>query len=177
MKNRSTLILISLGLLLWVLTATFDYLTLPSQSFFDWLIFKIPTKQLLFRAAVLTMFAVAGVILSRNSMNQYTKLKNSIEALEKSNNDYASLLNNLPVGVYRATVDGRILDANRQFAEILGYREVNQLQSINLNDAYVDKFDRQEHIQRLLKPPCLQSSNYEEPTDVRFGCEIILKLP
>jgi PAS domain S-box-containing protein len=153
MKNRSTLILVSLGLLLWVLSATFDYLTLPSQSFFDWLIFKIPDKELLFRAVVLTVFAVAGVALSRNSMSQYAKLVNSIEELEKSNGEYASLLNNLPVGVYRATVDGRILDANRQFAETLGYKEVKELQKVNLNDACVDKFDRQEHLQRLREAP------------------------
>ena len=136
-----------------MLSATFDYLTLSSQSFFDSLIFNIPNKELLFRTVVLTVFAVAGLALSRNSMNQYAKLKNSIKELEKSNEEYASLLNNLPVGVYRATVDGRILDANRRFAEILGYQEVKELHAVNLNDAYVDRFDRQEHIQRLREAP------------------------
>ena len=150
MKNKSTLILVSLGLLLWLLSATIDYLTLPSQSFFDLL---ISPKEILFRAVVLTVFAAVGVTLSRRSTNQYAKLKNSIEELEKSKDEYASLLNNLPVGVYRATVDGRILYANRRFAQIMGYKEVKDLQAVNLNDAYVDKTERQEHLLRLREAP------------------------
>jgi PAS domain S-box-containing protein len=149
MGKRVTLILATLGLLLWVLSAAFDYLTISSQSFLDWLIFKVPSNELLFRFVTLTMFALAGVALSRYSMSQESK----IEELERSSEKYATLLNNLPVGVYRTTPDGKILDANHQFAEILGYRDPEELQNVNLNEVYADKSDRQEHFQRLRKAP------------------------
>jgi PAS domain S-box-containing protein len=81
-----------------------------------------------------------------------------MDELRKSNDEYVSLLNNLPVGVYRATLDGRILEANRQFAEILGYQEIKELQKVNLNDIYVDKSDRQEHLERLRETPVFAES-------------------
>jgi PAS domain S-box-containing protein len=149
MKFRSTLILLSLGLLLWFLTAAYDYLTMPAQSFLDWLIFRIPTSELHLRIIALTVFALSGLILGRNSLFQESR----IEELSRSINKYAALLNNLPVGVYRATPEGKILDANRQFAEILGYKEPRELQSINLNEAYTNKPDRQEHLKKLLEGP------------------------
>jgi len=60
-----------------------------------------------------------------------------------------SMLDNLPVGVYRATSDGRILEANRTFAELLGYGSVDEIKSVNLNDIYVRKTDRINHLEKL----------------------------
>ena len=151
MKKRVALTLIILGLLLWVLSAVVDYLTLPGQPFFDRLFFSIPNQELLFRVAALLVLAVTGLLFSRNSANHY--LESKIDELRKSNDGYSSLLNNLPVGVYRATLDGRIIDANRQFAEILGFKEVNELRKVNLNDVCVDKSGRQEHLERLRQSP------------------------
>lgn len=151
MKKRTVLTLITLGLLLWVLSAIVDYLTLPGQPFVDLLLFNIPVQALLFRSVALTVLAMAGVLLGGNSTNSHQESK--IDELRKSNEKYVSLLTNLPVGVYRVTLDGRILNANRQFAEILGYKEVSELQKVNLNDICVDKPGRQEHLERLREGP------------------------
>lgn len=149
MKYRGTFILISLGLLIWVLSAAFDYAFLPTQSFPDWLIFKVPNNELILRAVTLAVFALAGVMLARNPSVQESR----IEELSESNDEYASLLKNLPVGVYRVTPDGRILMANRQFAEILGYEDVEELENVNMNEVYVNKSDRQGHLEKLRESP------------------------
>ena len=60
-----------------------------------------------------------------------------------------SILDNVPVGVYRATSDGRILEANRTFAELLGYKSVDEIKTVNLNDIYVRKTDRIDHLEKL----------------------------
>ena len=60
-----------------------------------------------------------------------------------------SMLDNLPVGVYRVTSDGRILEANRTFAELLGYGNVDEIKSVNLDDVYVRKTDRINHLEKL----------------------------
>jgi PAS domain S-box-containing protein len=151
MKKGTVVTLITLGLLLWVLGATVDYLTLPGQAFLGLFLFDIPVQLLLFRIVALTVLAIAGFLLGGTSTNSHQESK--IDELRGLNEKYASLLNNLPVGVYRVTLDGRILDANRQFAEILGYKEVNELQGVNLNDICVDKPGRQEHLERLQDAP------------------------
>jgi PAS domain S-box-containing protein len=62
---------------------------------------------------------------------------------------YRSMLDNLPVGVYRSTSDGRILEANRTFAEILDYESVDELKKVNINDIYVRKSDRVGQLEKM----------------------------
>jgi len=59
------------------------------------------------------------------------------------------MLDNLPVGVYRSTSQGRIVEANRRFAQLLGYETVNEMKQVDINDLYVRKFDRQGHLEKL----------------------------
>jgi PAS domain S-box-containing protein len=62
---------------------------------------------------------------------------------------YLDLLQHLPAGVYRSTAGGQIIEANQALADILGYRRVKDLQRLNVNDFYVRKESRREHIERL----------------------------
>jgi two-component system sensor histidine kinase VicK len=149
MKGRSTFIIILLGIFFWVLSAALDAILIPSQSLFDWLIFNVPSNELNLRIATLIAFIVAGVVLSKNTMAQESKIHN----LGKSNDRFTALLDNLPVGVYRATPNGKILQANRQFAKTLGYEDSKQLGDVNLNEVYVSKADRQAYLERLREAP------------------------
>jgi len=54
---------------------------------------------------------------------------------------YRDLLLRLPVGVYRTTPDGRILEANPALANMLGSTE-SELKRMNVVDLYVRKSDR-----------------------------------
>jgi len=150
MKKKTAFTLITVGVLLWVLSAITDYLTSPGKSFFDLLLLNVPDQTLFFRIIGLAMLAITGALLDRNSTSPDQE---SIDELKKSNEKFVSLLNNLPVGVYRATLDGRILNANRQFAEILGYKDPSELHKVNLNEICVDKSGRQEHLERLRDAP------------------------
>ena len=62
---------------------------------------------------------------------------------------YRSMLDSLPVGVYRSTYDGKVLEANRTFAQMLGYESVGELKKINLLDVFVRKSDREGQIEKL----------------------------
>ena len=83
-----------------------------------------------------------GIWLMRSSQDEPDKEARPYERLR-------SMLDNLPVGVYRATSDGRILEANRTFAELLGYSNVDEIKSVNLDDVYVRKTDRINHLEKL----------------------------
>ncbi len=66
---------------------------------------------------------------------------------------YRALLEQLPVGIYRTTPDGRIIEANTGLALMLGFDRPGDLLSRNVKDFYVRGEDRAEHMARLTSMP------------------------
>lgn len=66
---------------------------------------------------------------------------------------YKALIDELPVGVYRTTPEGRIIEANAALARMLGVDRPQDLLSHNVRDFYVRREDRQEHLARLRTEP------------------------
>ncbi len=64
------------------------------------------------------------------------------QALRESEDKYRSLASQIPVGVYRTTLDGRILYANPALAAILGYKSVEDLMKTSAVAAFADPEDR-----------------------------------
>jgi diguanylate cyclase (GGDEF)-like protein/PAS domain S-box-containing protein len=77
------------------------------------------------------------------------KAAQSHKDLRESELRFQDLLQHLPVGVYRSTASGQIIEANQALADMLGYRRVKDLQQLNVTDFYVRKKSRREHIERL----------------------------
>lgn len=67
----------------------------------------------------------------------------------ESEQRYQDLLEHLPVGVYRTTPDGMIIEANQALANMLGYESHEDLKDINVTDLYVREEDRNEHLKKL----------------------------
>jgi len=57
---------------------------------------------------------------------------------------YQRLFENVPLGLYRTTSDGRILDANEALVEMLGYPDRGALMDIKTIRSYVDPEDRRQ---------------------------------
>jgi len=81
---------------------------------------------------------------------EITERKRAEEALQESRERYRTLFENVPIGLYRTTGDGQIIDANPALVEILGYPDHASLLTINAADAYVDPEARTER-QNILK--------------------------
>lgn len=64
---------------------------------------------------------------------------------------YKHLLNNIPVGIYRTAVDGEIIYANKGFLDIFNFKNIEELDNINITDLYVDKNYRLKAIESRLK--------------------------
>lgn len=88
--------------------------------------------------------------------------REAVKALRESEERYRTLFERVPVGLYRTTPDGRILDANPALVEMLGYPSKEKLLEINASQVYADPQDR-ERINSLL-----------EKTGVVSGYEICL---
>ena len=65
-------------------------------------------------------------------------------ALRASEERYRSLFDGVPIGLYRTTPEGRMLDANDALVRILGYPSREALMEVNVREMYVDPADRHE---------------------------------
>jgi PAS domain S-box-containing protein len=80
----------------------------------------------------------ANLVIARD----ITERKRAEEALRESEERYRSLFDRVPVGLYRTTPAGQILDANPTLAQMLGYPDRESLLAISATDLYVDPEDR-----------------------------------
>jgi diguanylate cyclase (GGDEF)-like protein/PAS domain S-box-containing protein len=76
----------------------------------------------------------------------------------KRDDRYKALVERLPVGVYRTTPDGLIVEANAVLARMLGYRNARALFSCNVKDFYVRSEDRARHLRVF----SAKSTSYQE---------------
>jgi len=70
-------------------------------------------------------------------------------SLSNGESRFQTLLQHLPVGVYRTTPSGRIIEANQALADILGFKRVSDLVKLDVKKLYVRKKSRREHMERL----------------------------
>ncbi|OGD17348.1 MAG: hypothetical protein A2V76_08730 [Candidatus Aminicenantes bacterium RBG_16_63_14] len=66
---------------------------------------------------------------------------------------YKALVEQLPVGVYRTTPDGMIIEANAVLVRMLGHKKAQTLVSCNVKDFYVRDKDRSRIIKKLSSKP------------------------
>jgi PAS domain S-box-containing protein len=81
-------------------------------------------------------------------VRRYKKVK---AALKNSEERYRQLFENVPIGIYRTTPDGRIIDANPALVKMTGFASFDDLASLNLNNAYVNSDFKRADFIRLLK--------------------------
>ena len=65
------------------------------------------------------------------------------ERLRESEEKYRSLFETAPVGIYRSTPAGQILEANGALVRMLGYPNAESLSQVNVSDIYLSPDDRQ----------------------------------
>jgi diguanylate cyclase (GGDEF)-like protein/PAS domain S-box-containing protein len=76
-------------------------------------------------------------------MIDITRRKLAEQALHESEVQYRSLFDHVPVGLYRTTPDGTLLDGNRALAQILGYPNREALLAQDAAAGYLDPSDRE----------------------------------
>ncbi|HXG92791.1 MAG TPA: response regulator [Blastocatellia bacterium] len=77
------------------------------------------------------------------------KRKQADEALRESEKQFRLLFENVPIGVYRTTPDGRILNANPALLRMLGYPSLEELVTRNLEEYFEADYSRKQFRERL----------------------------
>lgn len=71
-----------------------------------------------------------------------TKLKNTQSVIQQQEQLIASISENVNEGIYRSTLNGKMVYANKAFARIFGYSSVNEVLKIKVEDFYVKSEQR-----------------------------------
>jgi PAS domain S-box-containing protein len=67
-------------------------------------------------------------------------------ALAESEDQYRTLANQVPVGVYRTTTDGLLIYSNPALVKILNYGSVDELLKLNVSQLYANPSDRERQL-------------------------------
>ena len=89
--------------------------------------------------------------LTNDSINaeNHERIKAEI-ALKESEEKYRSLLNQIPIGVYRTTIEGTFLQVNSALASILEYRDTDELLNSIVYDFYETEENRDIALDKLV---------------------------
>jgi PAS domain S-box-containing protein len=99
--------------------------------------------------------------------------------LEMIERRYQSLFDNVPVGLYRSTPEGKILEANQTMVRMLGYPDRESLLQVNALELYVNPEDRKRWLallerERIVKNFEAQFRRYDGTVIwVRNGAKVI----
>ncbi len=82
-----------------------------------------------------------------------TDRKQAEKALQESEKKHRTLLQNLPVGVYRVTPgsEGEFLMVNPAFLNIFGFKSEKELEGLNMSDLYYDAGERKKASDKVIE--------------------------
>jgi len=86
--------------------------------------------------------AVTSALLFALLRVEWQTRRFSEEALRDSERRFRSLFERVPIGLYRTTADGQILDANQALVEMLGYPDRKALLAVNAAEIFADPAER-----------------------------------
>ncbi|MDL2718679.1 MAG: EAL domain-containing protein [Acidobacteriota bacterium] len=102
-------------------------------------------------AAILAMTLLLGALAVAASALIARLLRRRDEALRSSEQRFRLLFERNLAGLFRTTLDGRILDCNSAFARILGYPAREDVLKVSALDLYADPSDRDSFLARLAR--------------------------
>jgi PAS domain S-box-containing protein len=87
--------------------------------------------------------------LNKDLHDEIFERKQLGEALAKSEQQLRSLQDNIPIGLFRSTPEGKIQHANPACLKINGYHSLEEFRSIDVSDLYQNQSDRHKIIEHV----------------------------
>ena len=102
-----------------------------------------------------------GKLSIQGTMIDITERKKAEQSLKESENKYRALFEGIPVGLYRTTPEGRILDLNPAMVEMLGQAEKDSLLGLNAKSLYLNQRDRERAMAILEREKDLRNFEFQ----------------
>lgn len=102
-----------------------------------------------------------NIIYHEGILRDVTERKKIEDALVQSEQAHRSLFENVPVGLYRTSGDGILLDANPAIVKIFGYQDKESLLGVNVQDLYADPAFNKEFNDEIKKGDIVTSMEAE----------------
>jgi PAS domain S-box-containing protein len=110
----------------------------PTKGF-DWEVIRKDRAKRYVETSVSSIKNSSGQPIGfRGIVRDITERKQIEETLRVSESRYRSLFDGVPIGLYRTTAAGEIIDANPALVEMLGYLDWESLSKVNAADTYID---------------------------------------
>jgi len=74
---------------------------------------------------------------------------------------YQRIFENSPIGIYRSTPEGNLIDGNKALVDMLGYPDLDTLKKVDLIDLYVDPKKRAQKVELHLKTDKIVSLEFQ----------------
>ena len=144
-KTGCKIIIVSIlfGIVFWIIDAFLDYFFFYEGTFWEILISDVDLHELYIRLVAFVLFVLFGLVF----ISVIKKRRSAEENLKKSEEHFKALFERVPVGLYRTTPNGEIIDVNNTMVEILGYPDRESLLKVNAVELYVNPGERE----RILK--------------------------
>jgi len=104
------------------------------------------------------------------SLSDITNRKQAELAVRESEERYRRLFEENLAGVFRSTVEGKLLDCNAAYARVLGFESIAAALACSAWDLYFDPADREVFLQRLLAAGSV--TNFEMRMRRKDGAEV-----
>ncbi|MFH1701616.1 MAG: PAS domain-containing protein [Candidatus Zixiibacteriota bacterium] len=90
-----------------------------------------------------------GQVIILGIARDISKRKEMQTALNQTENEYQTLVKNLPIGAFRSTTSGEVLSANPALAKMLGYDSPEEYEAIPAQKSYLNPKRREEFVKLL----------------------------
>ena len=107
-------------------------------------------------------FKMKVVVAEKNFKIRYSEKK------------YRLIFDNAVEGMFQSTLEGKFLTTNKAFADILGYRNKDELKEIDITELYVNHGDRKELINELRKKSYVK--DYQVELKKKDGSRVFVSL-
>ena len=85
----------------------------------------------------------------QHTVTEIVTLRNAERALHESEKRYRSLFEGVPIGLYRTTPSGQILDINPALVHLMGYPNREMLMTVSVPDLYMNPGERNDWLARI----------------------------
>jgi PAS domain S-box-containing protein len=151
--------------LYWLEATGYPFPNITPQASLQWFTMLAASTAVVFMA-LLSWVYEGYTIKGLRQMNQ--RLEGLHAALERSEERYRSLFDNVPVGLYRSTPQGRVVIANASMAAILGFDSVASLSGADLERGGYEDPERRRHFRELMDRDG-EVTNFESAWRTRDG--------